>query len=315
MAIQLPPIPNNPVTDTHVWRDWFFKVSQILVQSAAIAWTSLNFTGSNLLDIQTRQHNALQDMQGGLTNEYYHLTSAQYTALSSGYVSSVSGTSPISSSGGLTPTISIVAASTSVSGYLTSTDWNTFNGKYSTGGALGTPSSGTLTNCTGLPYSGLTGTVPTWNQNTTGTASNLSGTPALPNGTSATTQSAGDNSTKLATTAYVDGANRSSVYSLQTPTTGFSITIGANVQYLVLNPAGTLATGTITMPASPVDGFVVTVSSSKVITALTVSPNTGQTLQNAPTTLQLLVNTPGAISGYSFSYIYSTSTTTWYRIL
>jgi hypothetical protein len=37
------------------------------------------------------------------------------------------------------------------------------------------------------------------------TASNLSGTPALPDGTTATTQSASDNSTKLATTAYVDG--------------------------------------------------------------------------------------------------------------
>jgi hypothetical protein len=46
--------------------------------------------------------------------------------------------------------------------------------------------------------------VPTLNQNTTGTAANVSGTPALPNGTTATTQSAGDNSTKLATTAYAD---------------------------------------------------------------------------------------------------------------
>ena len=83
MAILLPPIPNNPVTDTHVWRDWFFKVSQILVQTAQIAWTSLDFTGSNLLDIQTRQHNALQDIQGGFTNEYYHLTLAQYNKLTS----------------------------------------------------------------------------------------------------------------------------------------------------------------------------------------------------------------------------------------
>lgn len=47
-------------------------------------------------------------------------------------------------------------------------------------------------------------TWPTFNQNTSGTAANLSGTPALPNGTTATTQSAGDNSTKLATTAYAD---------------------------------------------------------------------------------------------------------------
>jgi hypothetical protein len=36
------------------------------------------------------------------------------------------------------------------------------------------------------------------------TAANLSGTPALPNGTTATTQSQADGSTKLATTAYVD---------------------------------------------------------------------------------------------------------------
>lgn len=47
--------------------------------------------------------------------------------------------------------------------------------------------------------------IPTWNQNTSGTASNVSGTPALPNGTTSTTQSANNNSTKLATTAYVDG--------------------------------------------------------------------------------------------------------------
>ena len=38
----------------------------------------------------------------------------------------------------------------------------------------------------------------------TGTATNVSWTPALPNGTTATTQSANDNSTKLATTAYAD---------------------------------------------------------------------------------------------------------------
>jgi hypothetical protein len=85
MAIQLPPIPNNPITDTHVWRDWFFKVSQILVQGAQIAWSSLNFTGSNIRDIQTRQHNALQDLQGGDgATQYYHLTQAQYTNLTGG---------------------------------------------------------------------------------------------------------------------------------------------------------------------------------------------------------------------------------------
>ena len=48
---------------------------------------------------------------------------------SGGTVTSVTGTSPVVSSGGTTPAISIPAATTSVSGYLTSTDWNTFNNK------------------------------------------------------------------------------------------------------------------------------------------------------------------------------------------
>jgi len=82
MATQLPPLPNNPITDTFVWRDWFFKVSQILVQSAQIAWSSLNFTNSNLRDIVVRQHNALQDLQGGLgVTEMYHLSSTQYNSV------------------------------------------------------------------------------------------------------------------------------------------------------------------------------------------------------------------------------------------
>ena len=81
MAVQLPPIPNNPITDTFVWRDWFFKVSQLLVQQASIAWSSIDFTGSNLLDIQTRQHNALQAVQGGLSGQYYHLTAAEHAAV------------------------------------------------------------------------------------------------------------------------------------------------------------------------------------------------------------------------------------------
>jgi hypothetical protein len=44
----------------------------------------------------------------------------------------------------------------------------------------------------------------TLSNNTTGTAANLSGTPALPNGTTATTQSALDGSTQIATDAYAD---------------------------------------------------------------------------------------------------------------
>lgn len=71
-----------------------------------------------------------------------------------------------------------------------------------TGASIAVSGSGT-NQATSAPWSGLTGSVPTFNQNTTGTAANLSGTPALPNGTTATTQTVGDNTTKIATDAFV----------------------------------------------------------------------------------------------------------------
>ena len=56
--------------------------------------------------------------------------STQGYVTSSG-VTSVTGTAPVVSSGGTTPAISMAAATTSVNGYLTSTDWTTFNSKLS----------------------------------------------------------------------------------------------------------------------------------------------------------------------------------------
>jgi len=47
----------------------------------------------------------------------------------SGTVTSVTGTAPIASSGGATPAISISQSSGSTDGYLSSTDWTTFNSK------------------------------------------------------------------------------------------------------------------------------------------------------------------------------------------
>lgn len=101
---------------------------------------------------------------------------------SQGEVVAVTATSPLASSGGIAPNLTIAKSDATTDGYLSSVDWVTFNNKQPAGsyvvvnGALGTPSSGTLTNCTGLPYSGLTGTVPTWNQNTTGSAATLTTT-------------------------------------------------------------------------------------------------------------------------------------------
>ena len=102
----------------------------------------------------------------------------------------------------------------------------------------------------------------------------------------------------------IDGTNGVlQAYDYQTPTTGFSYTFAAGTQVLVMNPAGTLATGTITMPASPADGMTITFSSTKTITALTVNGNTGQTIVSAPTVLP---------ANQAASYVYRLSNTTWY---
>jgi hypothetical protein len=173
------------------------------------------------------------------------LVSADIPALS--YVSSIGVTAPITSTGGLTPTIGITQAGTSTNGYLSSTDWNTFNNKQAAGtyvtsiavassnGFAGSSSGGatpTLTLSTsitgmlkgngtaisagtaGTDYSAGTSALatgilksttttgalsiavaadfPTLNQNTTGTASNVTGTVAVANGgTGQTTATAG----------------------------------------------------------------------------------------------------------------------------
>jgi hypothetical protein len=51
------------------------------------------------------------------------------TGTGNGTVTGVTATAPVVSSGGTAPVISMAAATTSVNGYLTSTNWNTFNGK------------------------------------------------------------------------------------------------------------------------------------------------------------------------------------------
>tara|TARA_R110000868_G_scaffold14414_2_gene67074 strand:+ start:66937 stop:67950 length:1014 start_codon:yes stop_codon:yes gene_type:complete len=58
------------------------------------------------------------------------LSSADWSTFNSkgsGTVTAVSGTSPVVSSGGTTPAISMPPASTTTSGYLSATDWNYFN--------------------------------------------------------------------------------------------------------------------------------------------------------------------------------------------
>lgn len=92
-------------------------------------------------------------------------------------------------------------------------------------------------------------------------------------------------------------------YDYQTPSTGFSYTF-TSFNVALFNPSGTLATGTITMPASPVDGMTVTFTSTQDITALTVNANTGQSIVGGGS-----ISIP---SNTSRTFIYRASNTTWY---
>jgi len=97
----------------------------------------------------------------------------------------------------------------------------------------------------------------------------------------------------------------SNTYDYTTPSTGFTYTIPNGVGAAIIDPAGTLSTGSITMPAAPSDGDVVCVASSQIITTLTMAANTGQTLKGGLTTI--------AANGFA-KWQYVASKATWYRV-
>jgi len=93
-------------------------------------------------------------------------------------------------------------------------------------------------------------------------------------------------------------------YVKSVPSTGFSLTFDTYQRQLLLKPAGTLAAGYVTMAPNPIDGTEACIFSTQIITALYVSANTGQTINDAVTTLA---------ANAKVCYTYSLSNTTWDR--
>ena len=78
--------------------------------------------------------------------------------------------------------------------------------------------------------------------------------------------------------------------NVYTPGTGFSIAVPSPVsqqQWVLLQPAGTLASGTIMLPLNSItpDGTEVLITSTQIITSLTVGLNGASAANGAPTTL------------------------------
>lgn len=72
-------------------------------------------------------------------------------------------------------------------------------------------------------------------------------------------------------------------YESFVPVTGFTHTIAQNQGTCLVLPAGTLASGTITLPAKVADGFVQVIVSSAAVTSLTVAPSSGQSIVGTAT--------------------------------
>ncbi len=99
--------------------------------------------------------------------------------------------------------------------------------------------------------------------------------------------------------------------NVYTPSTGFNIAVPTPVsdqQWILIQPAGTLATGTVTLPLNTgtPDGSEVLVSTTQQITSMTVSLNGAAAVYgNGLTTMS---------AGDFFRLRYVLSTNSWYRV-
>lgn len=101
------------------------------------------------------------------------------------------------------------------------------------------------------------------------------------------------------------GTQADQSYILTAPADGFSLTIANNCLETVLNPSGTLASGSLTMPANPIDGQSLVISTTQTIQALNVLASPGQAV-NGGNALAL-----AASSSATWKWIASLST--WIR--
>lgn len=72
------PIGPPPPTKEPIFDRWVHLLWQRVTQAGQILWNTLDFSGSNITDLATRNHNDLQNLDAG---DYKHFTAANYTDL------------------------------------------------------------------------------------------------------------------------------------------------------------------------------------------------------------------------------------------
>jgi hypothetical protein len=181
--------------------------------------------------------------------------SVKYTAITTSGVSSVSGTAPIVSSGGTTPAISMPKATTSVDGYLSSTDWTTFNNKQAAGTYV---TSISVTSSNGLAGSVTSGATPAITLSTSITGL-LKG-----NGTAISAAASGTDYAPATSGTSILYGNGTGGFSNVTVGTGLSFTTGT----LSATNSGTVTSVTGTAPVVSSGGATPAISMPAATTSV-----------------------------------------------
>jgi hypothetical protein len=183
------------------------------------------------------------------------------------YVTSVTGTAPVVSSGGTTPAISMAAANGSTNGYLTSTDWTTFNNK----------GSGTVTSVAALTL-GTTGT------DLSSTVANGTTTPVI---TLNVPTASATNRGALSSTDWSTFNSKQPVSAPVTKTADF--TVAATEVWLINNKSGSTCTVTLPTPSTN-SGRVLYFQNYQVRALVSASSNVVPLAGGAATTSILLAS-------------------------
>ena len=272
---------------------WTTPTTGTVTSVSATAGTGISITGSpitssgtlNITNTAPDQTVVLTAGTGiGVTGTYPNFTIANTSPSSGGTVTSVTGTAPVVSSGGNTPVISMAKATSSVDGYLSATDWNTFNSK----------GSGSVTSVSA----------------TAGTGISVTGSPITSSGTLNITNTAPDQTVVLTagTGISTSGTYPNFTITNTNPSSGGTVTSVASGTGLTGGPITT--TGTLSIANTGVTAGtygsaavipVIAVNSQGQITSISTQPTNAPAYQgtwNASTNTPTLVSSVGTAGYY-----------------
>ena len=270
--------------------------SQIITYDGTNAyWKNTSLTAGTAISV-TPSSTGVITVANTAPDQVVSLTGAGTTTISGAYpsftitsndaytgtVTAVTGTAPIASTGGTTPAISIPKATTSVDGYLSATDWTTFNNKQPAGAYLTTvtadaPLTGLGTSASHLSIPAASGTVNGYLTSTDWTTFN-------------------NKTSNLGTVTSVGGTGTVNGITLTgTVTTSGNLTLGGTL--------GGIANSQLTNSAITINGTstslggsinVGTVTSVSALTLGTTGTDLSSTVANGTTTPVITLNVPTA---------------------